>query len=120
MGTQAQPTETVKAKRAKRQRQVIRLTDSNKTTLEFVAQGNKDGSFVSFARHRVKNAEGKTDKAKSKGRGASQGHATWDEAVAAAQKGAQTAQKNGWVVKAGGGSRKDAFDLSSLPAPSKK
>lgn len=115
------PAEAPKAPKVRRARQSSRLTDASGAELEVVAEELKNGTFQAFAKHKVRNAEGKTDAELSKGRGAVSQHATFDEAKAASTAIVQAAQKAGWKLKvsASGPAAKSNFDLASLPKPKK-
>lgn len=118
--TPATPVETPKFKR---ERQLTRLVDAKGAVVIVVAESRKNGSFVSFSKHTVRNEDGKVNRGESKGRGTSAEHKTFDEAKAAANKVAEALKKIGWQLRAGGGgggAQKDAFDLNSLPKPAAK
>jgi hypothetical protein len=97
-----------------------RMSDGKRGELRFSALAKKDGTAESYAIHIVRDADGKKDKATSKGRGASQKHTTFDAAKVAVDAGVAFALKTGnWTLIEKRKGRKDAFDLSTLPAPTK-
>lgn len=106
------------------------LRDANKNEMHFIAtKGAKNGKVSTYVVHRLVEVATEGEKAgklvtKSTTRGASKEFANLDEARIHLQRGIELAIKNGWIagspVGSGGGrkvARADAFDLSSLPAP---
>jgi hypothetical protein len=109
-----------KAKKEKLPRYVVRLRDAAGNSLRWNARQREKGA-ISFAVHTVKNPEGSEKKATST-RGATTLHETFDQAKAAADAGAQASTTKGWLSRrgGGGGTKKDAFSLDSLPGPAPK
>jgi hypothetical protein len=102
-------------------RYMKRFVDGARGELRFTALEKKDGTAESYAIHVVRGEDGKKIKEQSRGRGASQKHANFEDSKKAVDASVDFAVKQGWtavVPKTGG--RKDAFDLTALPAPTKK
>ncbi len=115
MSTQTTPA--ADAPKTKRLKFILALVDGANGRVECRAEERKDGSFSSYARHRVKDAEGKTDPEQSKGRGAVEKHETFEAAKDAAKKLQAQFVKLGWSPKASGGTSKSNVDFSTLPKP---
>lgn len=93
----------------------VALRDAGGTVLRVVAVRRKDGTATTFAVHAVKKGDNR--------RGATQQHATVDEARAAVERLVTEAVKLGWTrsQRVGGFEpRPDAFDVTSLPKPAAK
>jgi hypothetical protein len=87
--------------------------------LKFTALKGKDGRFISFGFHNV--LDGKK-LMPGKGRGATQYHADFPSAKAAVDSAVTKALSVGWIRKprvGGPGLRPDAFDIRTIPAPTK-
>jgi len=87
--------------------------------LRFKAEKQKSGpGYISFIFHSLIGPDGK--KKPGKGRGVTQAHADFASARAAVDSAVQTALSLGWIkpVRAVG-TRPDAFDLKSIPVPTK-
>jgi len=115
------PAKPEKVKKPKGPSHVVKLRDKASNVLRFVAKGRPDGSAVSFATYSTPTAElnSKGKPKKEHKRGASAVHKTFDEAKSQAESNAAAAIKLGWAKRGSrsGGSKKDVFDLSSLPVP---
>lgn len=119
--TPASAGEKAKKVRKKKAKFVLRF-GSGPEVMEARAQENADGTFTSFVRHVVKGADGKRDKAASKGRGETKSHTSLEDAKKAVEKIGAQLQSLGWSPRRGGGGGgqvKDSFDFNSLPKPPK-
>jgi len=117
------PVAATVAPKVKRSRFVSRVVDGAGGNILFIAEERKSGNFITFAKHEYRDATTKkVVKEKSKGRGATSEHTSFEDAKKAAQAGITAATKAGWQLRAtgGGGQVKDSFDLNSLPKPGKK
>ena len=104
--------------KAKKNIKFKRFVDGNGGELRYMAV-EKDGAGLFYVIHTVR-VDGKRDKSKSRGRGATQKFATYADAVKALEANLQVAVKRGWTMVERKQGRVDTFDLTSLPTPTAK
>ena len=123
MSTQTTPTaeapttpEPTKPKKTRKSFTVNLRGTQEGAQLRLTLKHKKDGSAVTYAVHSTKEGNKRKNV-----RGATEVHATVEDARAAHEKLIAQALKLGWTRKAGGGfkAKPDSFDARSLPAAGK-
>lgn len=92
----------------------VGLHGADGATLRITARRRGDGTVVTRATHTTRGADGKRKNAS----GATETHASMDDAKSAVARLAREAEKLGWFKKGGAFRAKaDAFDAKHLPSP---